>query len=223
MIAEKTVALHAKKHRLERPVQYIAQNAMDVMQNRSDTDPRAIKKLVLAESESLVILFIVLDDANLPSLAPYLATGKNSLIYHLQTVLHRPVVLSNHSGVRIAILVSKSEKAQLPKNIDFPEWRKGVLQIGMRFGGKPLNILWKDLGHLLVAGMTQAGKSNFLRLITIQARSESFKLLLADPDGRTFSFMEDAPQLLAPVANTLETCEGIVEAALAEITFNILS
>jgi len=218
MIAEKTVALHAKKHRLERPVQHIAQNAIGVMQNRPDTDPRAIKKLVLVENKSLIILFIVLDDTNLPSLAPYLATGQNSLIYHLQTVLHRPVVLSNHSGVRIAILISKSEKAHLPKNIAFPGWRKGILQIGVRSGGNPLNIRWEDLGHLLVAGMTQAGKSNFLRSITIQARSEGFNLLLADPDGRTFSFVGDDPQLLAPVANTLETCESIVEAALQEIS-----
>ena len=218
MIAEKTVALHAKKHRLERSVQHIAQSTLKIIGNRPDTDPKAVRKWILVETDYFVILFAILDDANLPNLAPYLATGKNSLLYHLQTVLHRRVVLSNHSGVRIAILISKLEKSYLPKNIAFLGWRKGILQVGVRPGGKLLYIRWEDLGHLLVAGMTQAGKSNFLRSITIQARAEGFKLLLADPDGRTFSFVENDPQLLAPVANTLETCRSIVEAALQEIS-----
>ncbi len=41
--------------------------------------------------------------------------------------------------------------------------------------------------------------------------------MLGDPDGRTFSFMENAHQLLAPVANTLEGCVQLVEIALQEI------
>ncbi|MBT3313325.1 MAG: DNA translocase FtsK [Anaerolineae bacterium] len=228
MIPEKTVGLHAKKHRLEHSAQHIAKGVLAIMRNRTDTEANAVEKWVLVENEFLIVLFAVLDDANLPNLAPYLATGKNSLIYHLQTVLQRPVVLSNHSGVRVAVLVSRSEKSHLSKNVAFPGWRKGILQIGVRPGEKPLNTRWEKLGHLLIAGMTQAGKSNFLRSITIQARSEGFKLLLADPDGRTFSFMEDASQLLAPVANTLESCENIVEAALQEIIrrtdcFNLLA
>lgn len=217
MLSQKEVMIHAKKHRLQRSAQHIAQSVLRIMENRPGTNPNAVKQWMLAENDYFVILFAILDDANLPNLAPYLATGKNSLLYHLQTVLDRPVVHSNHSGLRIAILISKSEKNQLSKNIAFPGWRKGILQIGMHPDGKLLDIHWERLGHLLIAGMTQAGKSNFLRSITIQARSEGFNLLLADPDGRTFSFVGDDPQLLAPVANALETCESIVEAALQEI------
>ena len=217
MLTEKEVALHEKQHRLKRSAQHFAEKATVITQNRTDTDPKAIKKWVLAENDRFVILFAVLDDANLPNLAPYLATGKNSLIYHWQTVLGRPVVHSNHSGVRIAIIMSKSEKAHLPQSIAFPGWKKGILQIGMRSGMQPLEIRRKDRGHMLVAGRTQSGKSVFLRSQVIQERAEGTIFLLGDPDGRTFSFMENDHQLLAPVANTLESCVQLVEIALQEI------
>ena len=218
MLTQNNVLTQIKKHRLQRPAQHIARTALNIMANRPDTDPDAVKKWLLVDTGSLVILFAVLDDANLPNLAPYLASGKNSLLYHLQTVLHRRVLLSNHSGVRFAIIISVSERASLPQNIAFPGWRKGVLQIGVGKGGKIIDSHWESLGHVLVVGRTQAGKSNFLRALTIQARMEGFNLLLADPDGRTFSQFEDDPQLLASVAKTLETCEGIVDRALTEIS-----
>jgi DNA segregation ATPase FtsK/SpoIIIE-like protein len=186
---------------------------LDVLARRPDTDPRHIAAWRLTEDAGQVWLFAILDDRKLPNLRAYTSPD---LCHHLSTALRgRPVVTSNHTGLRLAVLLT--QKPQLPHDLPYPGWRKGQVQIGTCATGTEIVTDWEGLGHVLCAGMTGSGKSNFLRLIVAQAIPEGHRLLLGDLRGRTFGLLEGHPALLAPLAESPDDCAGIVQVALAEM------
>jgi DNA segregation ATPase FtsK/SpoIIIE-like protein len=77
----------------------------------------------------------------------------------------------------------------LPTKQLFAGWRKGLLQLGIRHGMRPVEVPWRDLGHCLIAGMTQWGKSTALRLFVVQAAPEGFEIYLGDYYGNTFGLL----------------------------------
>jgi hypothetical protein len=170
-----------------------------VLASRSGTDPALIQRWVMTRTQSgSVWLFAVLDDRRLPKFEPYAAAA-----HHLSSSLRgMPVFLGNHTGLRYGILIS--QKPQLPKSVDFAGWKRGVMQLGVDMRGKAVEIGYGEISHTLVAGITQFGKSNLLRLMAIQAREEGWQLALADPDGRTFTKFEHDPALIFPVGKTLD-------------------
>jgi hypothetical protein len=189
-----------------------AEIVLEVLASFRGTDPSLIERWVLTETnEGEALLFAVVNDLRVQSYQPWVTA-----LHALSTSLRgRDVFISNTTGFRYAILLS--DRPALPKEISFPGIRNETVQIGMRSNGRPLTLAWNDLGHVLVAGMTQFGKSNFLRLLTIQARAEGYGFLLADLDGRTFTQMKNDPGLILPIANTREGFEQVVDVALAEL------
>ena len=177
-------------------------------------EPLLTRYVLTETSAGTAWLFAVLDAQRLPRMEAYIT---DETLHHISTALHgKPVLVSNNSGLRYAVLLSRLP--QLPKWLDFPGWRAGLLQLGQGFNGQAVNSRWEDLGHALVAGMTGSGKSNFLRLLALQAIQEGFALALCDPDNTTFSQLLGYPGLIAPIAAHPEACEITIDATLAEIT-----
>ena len=179
-----------------------------VLSNRPGTDPAMIERWVLVQSERSVWLFAILNDQMVRKFEPY-----QEAVHHLSSSLRgMPVLVGNHTGLRLAFLLS--EKPQLPKLVQYPGWKKGRMQLGIGSRGQPVELGYGEISHTLVAGITQFGKSNLLRLMAMQARAEGWKLALADPDGRTFSKFEHDAALLVPVGKTLDGSSAVVSQVL---------
>ncbi len=165
--------------------------------------PSITRFLLVETMHGSAWLFAVLDPLQSGRLEAYQSP---EVLHHLSTALRgRPVVVSNASGFRYAVLLS--EKPALPTMVDFPGWRSGLLQVGIGLANRPIVEGWEEIGHILAGGMTGSGKSNFLRLLVIQALQEGFQLALADPDGRTFPQLAGHPSLITPLGQTPEGCE----------------
>ncbi len=158
-------------------------------------------------------LFGILDVEQIERLEAYTDAA---VLHHLSTALRGiPIYISNSNGLRYAI--SLSPLPSLPRKVEFPaDAPRDMLGMGAGYRG-PLSVPWK-VGHLLVAGMTGYGKSNFLRLIAYQALRDGLRLLLADPYGTTFAMLRDHPALQAPIATDAFSTQEIIEEALAECT-----
>jgi hypothetical protein len=112
--------------------------------------------------------------------------------------------------------VLRYERKRLPEAVDFPGCERGRVTLGVDADGEEVGTSWERLGHLLVAGITGAGKSNLLRLLAHQAIGDGAKLLLSDIDGRTFPMLADHPALMEPIATTPEEAHQVVARGLAE-------
>ncbi len=128
-----------------------------------------------------------------------------------------PVVISNSTGLRYCVRL-KGQKALLPTSVSFPGWKKGILQFGMGRRG-PVEMAWDKMNaHMLVAGMTRFGKSNFLRLMLDQAIQEGCKFFLIDPKAQ-FNSLRHHPSRLFPAPSagfdTPETAMDTLRAAHA--------
>lgn len=183
----------------------VARVVDSVLDKRQGTDPTMITKWVLTRAKSgSVWLFAVLNDRELPKFEPYMQAT-----HHLSSSLRgMPVVMGNHTGLRYGFLLSR--RPQLPVKADYPGWKKGMMQLGIDAHGQAVEIGYGEISHTLVAGITQFGKSNLLRLMALQARGEGWKLALADPDGRTFTKFEHDEALLFPVAKSLDGCVAVI-------------
>jgi hypothetical protein len=168
---------------------------------------------LLTSYQGQVWLIGVLDVSKLGRLERY--TGP-AILHHLSTGLKGlPVLLSNSNGLRYIFLLTPPPR--LPRRVELPnDVRRGTVVLGIGSNGTPVVVRWNDLGHVLVAGMTRSGKSNFLRLLTWQMLREGGQLLLADLDGVTFPMLEGHPALLAPVARDPDDVRELVGRALGE-------
>ena len=167
-----------------------------ILTNRPGTDPAMIQRWILSRGPSGMWLFAVLSEQEMAKPEPY-----EDAVHHLSSALRgTPVFWSNHTGFRIAFLLTK--RPQLPGQVVFPGWRKGILQLGVGANGKAAEIPWTEMGHMLIAGITRFGKSNTLMLIAMQAEAEGWMLALCDKSRTTFGMLKNSPQLIAPVAST---------------------
>ncbi len=190
-----------------------AQIIRNVLAQRPGTDPAIVQRFIVTERAGMVWLFAVLDDQRLATLKPYTS---DEILHHLGTALRgKPVLLSNSTGLRYAVLLRRPKAP--PAVAPLPAWRAGVVQIGMDMQRRPVAPPWNHLGHVLVAGMTRYGKSNLLRVFAYQAVQEGFRLALADPDGRTFPRFAGHPALLTAIGEDPEGCVRVLDAVLAEI------
>jgi hypothetical protein len=198
----------------------VARRIPEVMRRRGL--PPAFSEWVVTTEHDMVWLFGILDTRRVKKLEHY--TNAN-LLHHLATDIGgRPVYLSNSDGLRYAILLSGYPELSsrldftdaLATNFDHKHNGRHLVALGQQLTGVPLTVPWKNLGHLLVAGMTGSGKSNFLRLMAYQGLRSGHCLLLADVDNRTFPMLAEHPALLAPIATTPDAMRDLVERALGE-------
>ena len=172
----------------------------------------AFAEWVVTSYRGMVWLFGVFDLRRVERMEAYTRPG---LLHHLSaTIGGRPVVVSNTSGLRYAILVSRLPR--LPRRVDFPGLRRGEVLLGISATGNVISVPWSRLGHLLVAGQTGSGKSSFLRLLSYQAIAEGAVLVLGDLDGATFPMLDGHPSLLLPIATEPEAFREAVERVLGE-------
>lgn len=198
-----------KKHKLQ--AMAIRKQTPSVLQARGLESP--IRRWELVDAGDLVLLFGTLNVKRLDKLEQY--TSKR-LVHHLSTVCDGlPCCVVNTNGLRYAFVLHYRQK-RLPKQADFPGCERGKVRLGVDADGNEATTTWEKLGHLLVAGMTGAGKSNFLRLLAHQAIADGARLALADVDGRTFPMLADNPTLFEPIATTPEDAHQVVARALAE-------
>lgn len=198
-------------HRFLSQAQIVAKMIPAVLQQRG-LEP-ALRKFVLTETPAgEAWLFAVLDETRLARMEAYTSTD---LVHQLSTTLRgKPVILSNNTGLRYAVLLSPPKR--LPRRAPFPGLEPDKVLLGIKPGGLLVATTWYELGHMLVAGISGAGKSNFLRLLTYQAIAGDARLLLSDLDGTTFPMLAEHPALIAPIAANAESALEIVRHALAE-------
>jgi hypothetical protein len=127
----------------------------------------------------------------------------------------RKVYLSNSTGIRYIILLGPLPK--LPRSVELPgDIPRGIVTLGVRLDGAPIQIPWSRLGHLLIVGMTGSGKSVMLRSLAMQAIRNDILLGLADIDQTTFAMLEDHPLLFAPIAGSPTEALELIQKALEE-------
>jgi len=183
-----------------------------VLNQRSTTDAGMIRRWLLTEHGAHVWLFGELDDKRLPSLLPY--TSEQTL-HHLSTALRgKPVLLSNRTGLRYAVLLSK--QPQMLKNAIFPGISHGKVLLGVGIDQSEKRATWQSLGHVLVTGKNGSGKSTFNRLLVYQAIAEGHRLFLADPHGTTFPMLAEHPALIYPMVRDGAGALAMAERALGE-------
>jgi DNA segregation ATPase FtsK/SpoIIIE-like protein len=135
----------------------------------------------------------------------------------LALALSTPLKINTTHGLRYDFRLSVERSGpRLPQSVEFPGAERGQALLGVCKGEKVLAAPWDDLGHLLVAGMTGSGKSNFLRLLAYQALGEGAQLLIADLDGATFPMLAEHSALMVPIVNTPGGVADLVAAALEE-------
>ncbi len=97
-----------------------------------------------------------------------------------------------------------------------------IFPVGVDVTGQPhwLNLADPSTCHILAAGTTGSGKSEFLKamLAALAARLPPLDLrfVLVDPKHVTFNFPRSSPYLLHPVAHTVEEAMPLVQKCFAE-------
>lgn len=164
-----------------------------------------ISRAYLVESKGRAWLFIILDQHKIAKIERY---TDSALIHQMSTALGGlPVIVSNSTGLRYAILLS--DPPRLPASTPWPGYQSGLVQIGVNHAG-PVQTTWQGFGHALAAGMTRSGKSNFLRLVTLQALLDGHQVILIDPDGQTYpESIVGHPGTLAHLAGPYSVMEGV--------------
>jgi hypothetical protein len=191
----------------------VSQITANVLTQRPGTDPIMIRQWLLTKTQQGdVWLFAVLDDQRIPKFEPY-----EQATHHLSSSLKgMPVLVSNHTGLRLAFLLSPLRK--LPKLVNLPERMiPGRVMFGLDMSGRMAGGEWGKLLHMLVCGTTGSGKSVTIRSIVYQAIKQDFRLLLGDLDGATFPMLAQHPALLAPLAGTEKDFISLLRLALGEI------
>jgi hypothetical protein len=198
-------------HREMRVAESVSRQLSNALTRRKLTP--AFSDFFVTRLAGMTLLIAVLDTAKLGDHSPYICAD---LLHQLSTDLGgMPVYLSNHSGIRIVILLSPLPK--LARKVNLPlDVPRGKLAIGVRFTGQPVLLDWEQFLHLAVLGSTGSGKSIFLQSLVSQAIRDDMQVLLSDLDQTTFGMLEGHPNLAAPIATTPPAALELIEQAIAE-------
>lgn len=183
----------------------VASQIPAILENRGL--PPLITRFVFTERENRAWLLAVLDQGKIARIERYTSPD---LIHQLSTALGGlPVVLSNSTGLRYAVLLSPPPR--LPRVAPFPGWQAGRVLLGQGKQGQAATD-WAGFGHAIIAGMTRFGKSNTLRLVAAQALADGHQLIIVDPDGSTFPDLSGHDQVLY-YGQSPQAAHGALEAA----------
>lgn len=171
------------------------------------------ERIMVKSPRGSVWLFLIMDDRKIGKKEYY--TSDNTTGQISAALNGKPVVALGTEGLTYGVLLS--ERPHLPQMIDYPGWKAGVLQVGLSVYGREAEIGWKQLGHVIVAGLTGSGKSTFLRLLTEQAIQEEHSLALADPDGRSFPYLRKSSSLFTSVGRDPDGCQDVLNEVMEEI------
>ena len=162
------------------------------------------QRLMLTEHGQYTWLLAVMDDLNLGgSMEKYV---NPRMLHRLSTALDGlPVVLSNHSGLRYAVLLS--EKPRLPQSVEYPTvvGTLDTFPLGVSLTG-PVHIHARQIVNMIVVGAQDSGKSMLLRSLAHTALMHGSELYLADPVQHTFN-----PDLWGRVATVVHNKSGVLQ------------
>lgn len=189
-----------------------------VLGNRPGANPNAVVGAVLTDAPIGTLLFVILDPKQMTSVGPYFSEDTLKLVR--ASIGGGYLVIPTEAGQTMRYSILMGSRPVLPKLVQFPAWRKGIVQLGVRSGNRPADLpSWYELGNVVIAGMTQWGKSVGCRLVTAQAAWDGFQLYLGNFASNTFNPIVGISH---PQIKRLETTpEGylrIAEDLVAEIT-----
>ena len=150
------------------------------------------------------------EDLQIPlSLAapPLIKAGKGFVILDLPRPEPKPCLLKAAIAGGLA--------SALKSTVAFP--------VGIGVEGEPVvaDFAEPNTCHVLVAGSTGSGKSEWLKVlvasILLRSTPESVQIALIDPKILTFAGVDDSPYLWRPVATTLADAIAILRDAVAEM------
>lgn len=143
------------------------------------------ERFLLTEHGQFTWMLAIMDDMNLGgSMEKYI---HQSTLHRLSTALDGlPIFLSNHSGLRYAVLLS--EKPRLPQSVDFPAEIGGrdIFPLGVGLAGA-IHSRASQIVNMIIVGAQDSGKSMALRALAHTARLHGSDLYLADPVQHTFN------------------------------------
>jgi hypothetical protein len=156
------------------------------------------REFIITERNEHVILFAVLDELQLGE--PVSLYMSDEVLHQISTLANgRRVAISNHNGVRYAVLLSTPPG--LPGNVPYPQRPdKDVFPLGVGRRGF-LHQEAARLLNILVGGASRSGKSNFLLALAFTGLQNGYNLYLADPQEITFASAWDS-LCAAPVASS---------------------
>lgn len=173
-VAETLVAVMTQDLRLQAPAQYFLDPTGERVWLIAILDPRALGGQITAYT-------------------------RPQTLHQLSTALGgRPVILSNHTGLRYGILMS--ERPKLPFPIAYPEDVPAeTVPLGHTLNGT-LHPRASKLMNVLVGGEQGSGKSTLLHLFAYAAWQNNWQVYAADPRLMTFDETWNGV-LSAPVAD----------------------
>lgn len=171
-------------------------------------------RYLLTRDNNFIFVIGVMDVQNLHgSLNKYKNEG---LLHQISTAVGGlPVALSNHSGLRYAVSMTKPK---LPKRIDLVELpsERDMIPFGISLRGAA-GYHAKKIVNLIIGGSQDSGKSTMLRLLAHVNRAHGAKLYLADPYAHTFNPDVWNRFTALPVAGKRAEVLQLIEAMQAEI------
>lgn len=149
----------------------------------------------------------------------------NDLRTHIASIADVPIITDQPGFISIDIRRPDRQVIHLEpclKAAPSELANKPAFPVGVDVAGKPhwLNLADPATCHILAAGTTGSGKSEFLKamIAALAARLSPVELqfILVDPKRVTFNFPGKCPYLLRPVAHTAEEAMLLVQECFAE-------
>lgn len=148
----------------------------------------------------------------------------NDLRTHIGDIADVPVITDQPGFISIDIRRPDRQTISLAQCLPVPPdlAHKPAFPVGVDVAGKPawLNLADPSSCHILAAGTTGSGKSEFLKsmIASLASRLSPLELqfILIDPKRVTFNFNGKSPYLLRPVAHTIEEAMPLVQECFAE-------
>lgn len=205
-------------HRYLEKAQQVVATIKRVLGNRPGANPNAIVGAILTDAPIGTLLFVVLDPKQMTSVGPYFSEDTLKLVR--ASIGGGFLVIPADAGQTMRYSILMGSRPVLPKLVKFPAWRKGIIQIGVRSGNRPADIpSWYELGNVVIAGMTQWGKSVGCRLITAQAAWDGLQLYLGNFASNTFNpILGISHPQIKRIETTPEGYLRIAEDVVVEIT-----
>lgn len=175
-----------------------------------------------------LFLMAEVDITSLPDAVTVEKLGRPGTLHQLGAFVERPVYCLNGTGFTFVVdwrplALARRGGAQLPSFARLPSAPSDVMYavpVGQRGNGP----VWKSLstlGHALIGGHTQSGKSSWIQcgLCALVERHspQALQLALVDFKAVELAFWREMAHLMAPVAITPDQAEIVTRLVLEEV------
>jgi hypothetical protein len=144
---------------------------------------------------------------------------------HIAEIASVPVISDQSGYISVDVQRPDRQTVRLTEHLDRAPTRldgQPIFPVGVDVGGNThwLNLADPSTCHVLAAGTTGSGKSEFLKAmlagLTARLSPLELRLVLVDPKHVTFNFPQGSPYLLHPVAHSVDEAMPLVQSCFAE-------